>query len=70
MRQMGTSTSNGGLTDLNLGGSISEYAKDIILVIVLAQSASLIHRYLWFTLLIVRILVYLLAPSCSAVPVF
>ena len=34
------------------------YAKDIILVIVLAQTASLIHRYLWFTLLIVRMLVY------------
>jgi len=51
MRQVGTSKSGGSVTDLNLEGSISEYAKDIILAIVIAQSASLINRYLWLFLL-------------------
>ncbi|CAF1377004.1 unnamed protein product [Adineta ricciae] len=50
MKQWGTSKSGGSVTDLNLNGSISEYAKDIILAIVIAQSASLIHRYLWWLL--------------------
>ncbi|CAF1001923.1 unnamed protein product [Rotaria sordida] len=51
MRQIGTSTSGGSITDLNLSGSISEYAKDIILVIVITQTTSLIHRYFWWLLL-------------------
>ncbi|CAF0797979.1 unnamed protein product [Rotaria sp. Silwood1] len=51
MRQIGTSKSGGSVTDLNLEGSISEYAKDVILAIVIAQSASLIHRYFWWFLL-------------------
>ncbi|CAF4619613.1 unnamed protein product, partial [Rotaria magnacalcarata] len=48
MRQIGTTKSGGSVTDLNLEGSISEYAKDVILVIVFAQSTSLIHRYFWW----------------------
>ncbi|UJR15608.1 hypothetical protein I4U23_002544 [Adineta vaga] len=51
MRQFGTTKSGGSITDLNLPGSISDYAKDIILAIVISQSASLIHRYLWWFLL-------------------
>jgi len=51
MRQIGTTKSGGSITDLNLEGSISEYAKDIILVIVITQSTSLIHRYFWWLLL-------------------
>ncbi|CAF3951059.1 unnamed protein product [Adineta steineri] len=51
MRQFGTTKSGGAVTDLNLNGSISDYAKDIILAIVIAQSASLIHRYFWWFLL-------------------
>lgn len=51
MRQAGTpSSAGGGITDLNLEGSISEYAKDIILTIVIAQSTSLLHRYFWWIL--------------------
>ncbi|CAF3265620.1 unnamed protein product [Rotaria socialis] len=53
MRQIGTTKSGGSVTDLNLEGSISEYAKDVILVIVFAQSTSLIHRYFWWSLLII-----------------
>ena len=34
---------------------LRRYAKDIILAIVIAQSASLIHRYLWWLLSAVRI---------------
>ncbi|CAF4589653.1 unnamed protein product [Rotaria sp. Silwood1] len=51
MRRVGTQKSTGSVTDLNLEGSISEYAKDIILAIVITQSASLIHRYFWWLIL-------------------
>ncbi|CAF1149980.1 unnamed protein product [Rotaria sordida] len=51
MRQVGTQKSTGSVTDLNLEGSISEYAKDIILTIVITQSTSLLHRYFWWLIL-------------------
>ncbi|CAF3345429.1 unnamed protein product [Rotaria socialis] len=53
MRQVGTKKSTGSVTDLNLEGSISEYAKDIILAIVITQFASLLHRYCWWLLLVI-----------------
>ncbi len=42
------------------------YAKDIILVIVITQSTSLIHRYFWWLLLLVRnfLRIYLIYLCC------
>ncbi|CAF0756464.1 unnamed protein product [Didymodactylos carnosus] len=42
-----------GVTDLNLSGSLAEYCKDVIIVIIFTQMISLLHVYLWWILLII-----------------